>query len=76
MSESVVETNIPIPPARNERLSGIQLGDLDVGHSKIVPKARRGSLSTAIRVQKYLNPGQNFTTRVIDKDTIRVWRTA
>lgn len=70
-----IATDVPIPPARNERLSGIRLDDLGVGHSKVVPKTRRGSLSTAIRAQKFRMPGQNFTTRV-EGDKIRVWRIA
>ena len=76
MLECKIEKGIPIPLSRNEKLTGINLDKLEVGYSLTVPKQRRGSLSTAIRRQKYKCPGQNFTTRLIDKTTIRVWRTA
>ena len=76
MSIGEIETGIPIPPARNERLKGIRLDDLSVGQSRIVAKSRRGSLSAAIRCQKAKTPGWDFTTRVIDPNTIRVWRIA
>lgn len=70
-----IETNVPIPPSRNERGAGLRLDDMEVGHSRVVPKSRRGSLSTAIYRQKLRQPGWNFTTRVIG-DEIRYWRIA
>jgi hypothetical protein len=75
MSESDISIDVPIPPARQGYAPGIRLSDLLVGHSKVVAKTRRGSLSTAIRRQKFNAPGQNFTTRV-EGDKIRVWRIA
>jgi hypothetical protein len=75
MSVSEIELGVPIPPSRRLQEQHIQLHAMVVGSSLTVPKRRRGSLSTAIRVQKNKAPGWDFTTRV-EGDKIRVWRTA
>lgn len=72
-----VEKNVPIPPSRKERTAGtaIRLDDMEPGDSKLFSKQRRGSLSTAMRMQKFTSPGTEFTTRVVDDGkNVRVWR--
>jgi hypothetical protein len=71
-----IEKNIPLPAAATAKgQNTIPLGEMEVGDSVAVPAVRRGTLSTAIRRERFRS-GKLFATRVVDAETIRVWRTA
>ena len=70
-----IETGLPIPPPGNKGTAlTATLRLLKAGDSFAVPKARRASLTVAIRRERFRNGG-DFTTRLTNDGRVRVWRT-
>ena len=70
-----IEDNVPIPTDRGVgRPMKYPLDTLEVGQSFTIPLAERQAVS--VRIAYYSKAhGVKFTTRKVDENTLRVWRT-
>lgn len=67
----LIEEDVPMP--EKNPLSKAQLMKMEVGQSIAFPKKYRGPMQT--KATRLKQEGREFTIRVVDADTCRIWRT-
>lgn len=67
----LIEEDVPIP--EQNTLSKGQLLEMNVGDSIAFPKSWRNKIQS--KVTRLKQEGMNYTIRVVDADTCRIWRT-
>jgi hypothetical protein len=71
--EFKIESDIPIPNRGHSSEVTLVLHQLEVGQSVLIPSEGKNIRNTVASVARKTR--RRFTTREIDKDTVRVWRT-
>lgn len=71
--EYVIEKGIPFEPVR-KRTIAFPLGEMEIGDSFVMPLHKRNSFTAALTYRRRNGLGGKFRTRMIDKETVRVWR--
>ncbi len=73
--EIKIERGVPVPDLQIGRMGYTDsVRNLKVDESFAYPKARRSSVTSAIRTARIEDNSKKFITREVASDTLRIWR--